>query len=96
MADDIEAIRALVDRYSSVHVDDMGYRTNPDLRELVDRVCEVAGIKAHDVTKDGVTVWRDHATLVVFDLTSAGEKYIRDGEMARRTVSVSFEPVVVI
>lgn len=85
-------LAALFDRYASITIGATEYTSNPDLREYANVVLARGGFNARDVTPAGMTVYRDHAILTIFDLSSDGRKWLtgdnENPEVAKRTVRI--------
>lgn len=87
-ADTAVSLAELFDRHASLVIDADTYQTNPQLREVADRIMGHAGLTAQDVAKDGLTVYRTYAVLTVWDNTPDGKPIIRGGSRVKRIVTV--------
>jgi hypothetical protein len=78
----------LFDQHAKLVIDDWTYHSNPILKDAADRIFALVGLKATDIQKSGVEVFRRHAIIHAFDRTADGEKIVQDGKHAVRTIVV--------
>lgn len=81
----------LFDQHATLHIDDWAYQQNPILQEAADRLAALAGLTAADVTKAGITMYRTHAAIEVFERTADGTRIIHNGVPQSRTVIVEYD-----
>lgn len=85
---DSPTLAELFDRHASLVIDYGAYQTNPELKALAKRICEIGGIEVSLVMKSGLRIYRTYALVDVRETTSDGKTFLRGDEIAWRTVSV--------